>query len=105
MASHLPFGKRVRFYRERRDLHQWQLGELLNRSDDWVYRVESGRIPVNNVKIREDLAHALRVHVEDLQGAPTLLDDHNNHFPRVRRGFAPRPAVPVGISARWAVRR
>ncbi|MGW2875939.1 helix-turn-helix domain-containing protein [Streptomyces sp. NPDC001233] len=79
MANHLPFGKRVRFYRERRGLHQWQLGELLNRSEDWVYRVESGRIPVNNVKMLADLADALRVHVEDLQGAPTLLDDHNDH--------------------------
>lgn len=76
-ANHLSFGKRVRFYRERRGLHQWQLGELLNRSEDWVYRVESGRIPVNNVKMLADLAEALRVHVEDLQGAPTLLDDHN----------------------------
>ncbi|KUJ67762.1 XRE family transcriptional regulator [Streptomyces albus subsp. albus] len=79
MANHLPFGKRVRFYRERRGLHQWQLGELLNRSEDWVYRVESGRIPVNNVKMLADLADALRVHVEDLQGSPTLLDDHNDH--------------------------
>ncbi len=79
MANHLPFGKRVRFYRERRGLHQWQLGELLNRSEDWVYRVESGRIPVNNVKMLSDLAGALRVHVEDLQGAPTLLEDHGTH--------------------------
>ncbi|MBR7672256.1 helix-turn-helix domain-containing protein [Streptomyces daliensis] len=79
MANHLPFGKRVRFYRERRGLHQWQLGELLNRSEDWVYRVESGRVPVNNVKMLADLAEALRVHVEDLQGVPALLDDRDSH--------------------------
>jgi transcriptional regulator with XRE-family HTH domain len=79
MADHLAFGKRVRFYRERRGLHQWQLGELLNRSEDWVYRVESGRIPVNNVKMLSDLADALRVHLEDLQGAPVLLEDHDGH--------------------------
>jgi transcriptional regulator with XRE-family HTH domain len=78
IADHLAFGKRVRFYRKRRGLHQWQLGELLGRSEDWVYRVESGRIPVNNVKMLVDLAAALRVHVEDLQGAPTLLDDRGD---------------------------
>ncbi|WP_184503352.1 helix-turn-helix domain-containing protein [Streptomyces botrytidirepellens] len=79
MTDRRPFGKRVKFYRERRGLHQWQLGELLNRSEDWVYRVEAGTIPVNNVKMLADLADALRVHVEDLQGAPTLLDDHEDH--------------------------
>ncbi|MBV9023650.1 MAG: helix-turn-helix transcriptional regulator [Streptomycetaceae bacterium] len=78
MTDHLTFGKRVRFYRERRGLHQWQLGELLGRSEDWVYRVESGRIPVNNVKMLADLAAALRVHVEDLQSTPTLLDDRGH---------------------------
>ncbi|WP_208973042.1 helix-turn-helix domain-containing protein [Streptomyces malaysiensis] len=79
MTDHLPFGKRVRFYRKRRGLSQRQLGDLLGRSEDWVYRVESGRIPVNNVKMLADLAHALRVHVEDLQGTPTLLDDRGPH--------------------------
>ncbi len=78
MTDHLPFGKRVRFYRERRGLHQWQLGELLNRSEDWVYRVEAGRIPVNSVKMLADLAEALRVHVEDLQGRPALLGDQKD---------------------------
>ena len=79
MTDGLSFGERVKFYRKRRGLHQWLLGELLNRSEDWVYRVEKGRIPVNNVKMLADLADALRVHVEDLQGAPTLLDDHKDH--------------------------
>ncbi|MFD7101752.1 helix-turn-helix domain-containing protein [Streptomyces celluloflavus] len=77
MTDHLEFGKRVRFYRKRRGLHQRQLGELLGRSEDWVYRVESGRIPVNNVKMLADLADALRVPIEDLQGVPVLLEDHD----------------------------
>lgn len=79
MTDDLPFGKRIRFYRKRRGMSQRQLGDLLNRSEDWVYRVESERIPVNNVKMLEDLAHALRVHVEDLQGKPTMLDDRGDH--------------------------
>ncbi len=78
MTDHLTFGKRVRFYRERRGLRQRELGELLNRSEDWVYRVESDRIPVNSIKTQTDLADALRVHLEDLQGSPTLLDDHGD---------------------------
>ncbi|MFI1801265.1 multiprotein-bridging factor 1 family protein [Streptomyces sp. NPDC020379] len=79
MTDHRAFGERVKFYRERRGLHQWQLAELLNRSEDWVHRVEAGRIPVNNVKMLMDLADALRVHLEDLQGAPTLLEDQGDH--------------------------
>ncbi|WP_274919138.1 helix-turn-helix domain-containing protein [Streptomyces sp. WZ-12] len=75
MTDHLEFGKRVRFYRKRRGVQQRQLGELLGRSEDWVYRVETGRIPVNNVKMLADLADALRVHLEDLQGTPVLLED------------------------------
>ncbi|MER6048433.1 helix-turn-helix transcriptional regulator [Streptomyces sp. NPDC001793] len=75
MTDHLEFGKRVKFYRKRRGMQQRQLGELLGRSEDWVYRVESGRIPVNNVKMLADLADALRVHLEDLQGTPVLLED------------------------------
>ncbi|MFE7118355.1 helix-turn-helix domain-containing protein [Streptomyces sp. NPDC057654] len=95
--EHLPFGKRVRFYRERRGIPQWQLGVLLNRSEDWVYRVESGRIPVNNVKMLADLADALRVHIEDLQGAPALLDDHNDH-----RGSVPAIRAALMQSRRLA---
>lgn len=107
MTDHLPFGKRVRFYRERRGLHQWQLGELLNRSEDWVYRVESGRIPVNNVKMLADLAHALRVHVEDLQGAPGLVADHEDHVasvPRIRAALMHSRVLAGGLFDREPLR-
>ncbi|MER7349201.1 helix-turn-helix transcriptional regulator [Streptomyces aurantiacus] len=79
MADAFSFGKRVRFYRKRRGLRQWELGALLDRSEDWVYRVEAGRIPVNSVKMLADLAQALRVAVVDLQGAPVLLEDRRGH--------------------------
>ncbi|MFC5718992.1 helix-turn-helix domain-containing protein [Streptomyces gamaensis] len=79
MSEQLTFGKRVKFYRERRGLHQWQLAELLSRSEDWVYRVEADKIPVNNVRMLMDLAEALRVHLEDLHGAPVLLADNDGH--------------------------
>ncbi|WP_249375361.1 helix-turn-helix transcriptional regulator [Streptomyces sp. I05A-00742] len=78
MTDHKAFGSRVRFYRERRRLTQRELGALLCRSEGWVYRVESGRIPVNTVKMLMDIAEALRVHLEDVQGAPSLLDDRGN---------------------------
>lgn len=79
MTDHLTFGQRVRFYRERRGLRQWELGALMDRSEDWVYRVEADRIPVNSVKRLTELADALRVHLEDLQGSPALLDDRGDH--------------------------
>ncbi|MEU8583890.1 helix-turn-helix domain-containing protein [Streptomyces abikoensis] len=79
MTDHFTFGQRVGYYRKRRGLAQRELGELLSRSEDWVYRVESDRIPVNNVKMLADLAEALRVPLEDLQGRPALLEDHGEH--------------------------
>ncbi|MEU8552215.1 helix-turn-helix transcriptional regulator [Streptomyces roseoverticillatus] len=79
MTDHLTFGQRVRFYRKRRKLTQAELGVLLSRSADWVYRVEKDRLTVNSVKRLTSIAEALRVHVEDLQGAPTLLDDRDGH--------------------------
>ncbi|MFI9238499.1 helix-turn-helix domain-containing protein [Streptomyces sp. NPDC053079] len=79
MTNHLTFGQRLKFYRDRRELTQRELGELVGRSEDWVYRVESDRIPVERIKMLTDLADALRIHVEDLQGSPALLDDYGDH--------------------------
>ncbi|MEU1353021.1 helix-turn-helix transcriptional regulator [Streptomyces cinnamoneus] len=79
MTNHLTFGQRLKFYRDRRQLTQRELGDLVGRTEDWVYRVESDRIPVGRVKMLTDLADALRIHVEDLQGSPTLLDDHGDY--------------------------
>ncbi|MEV4742692.1 helix-turn-helix transcriptional regulator [Streptomyces sp. NPDC049555] len=78
MHDHLTFGQRVRFYRERRGLNRQELAELLDRSQDWLYRVETDRIPVNSIRTRKDLADVLRVHLEDLQGSPSLLEDHGD---------------------------
>ncbi|GAA2724977.1 MULTISPECIES: helix-turn-helix transcriptional regulator [Streptomyces] len=78
MTDHLTFGQRVRFYRERRELNRQELAELLGRSQDWLYRVETDRLPVNSIRTRTDLADVLRVHLEDLQGSPALLEDHAN---------------------------
>lgn len=90
MTDHLTFGQRVKFYRKRRKLRQWELGQLLNRSEDWVYRVESDRLAVNSVKLLTSIAEALRVHVEDLQGSPMLLEDQGGHRASV-------PAIRVAL--------
>ncbi|WP_371652612.1 MULTISPECIES: helix-turn-helix domain-containing protein [unclassified Streptomyces] len=87
IADRLAFGRRTRFHRERRGLTQGELGALLNRSEDWVYRVESGRIPVNNLKMLTDLAAALRIRLEDLLGSAALLDGRDEcdgHLPAIR---------------------
>ncbi|QEV64471.1 XRE family transcriptional regulator [Streptomyces spectabilis] len=70
MTERFSFGRRVRFHRRRRGLLQRELGALLGRSEDWVYRVEADRIPVNNVRMLSDLAEALRVEVRDLEDTP-----------------------------------
>ncbi|MFH8993231.1 multiprotein-bridging factor 1 family protein [Streptomyces sp. NPDC017940] len=86
MTQSSSFGKRVRFHRKRRGLLQWELGALLSRSEDWVYRVEADRIPVNSIKMFLDLAQALRVQVKDLCEQPTSIGDGNDigNIPAIR---------------------
>lgn len=70
----MPIGERIAHYRARRGLTQLGLGGMVNRSEDWVSKVERGVIPVSSFSMLVDLAHALGVKdLVDLTGHPLAL--------------------------------
>jgi transcriptional regulator with XRE-family HTH domain len=69
-----PIGERIAHFRTRRGLSQLALGAIVERSEDWVSKVERGVIPVSNFSKLVDLAQALGVKdLKDLTGHPLAL--------------------------------
>src|SRR6266511_928233 len=60
--GYLPIGERIRHRRRARGLSQLRLAGLVDRTEDWVSKVERGEIPVDRV------ADALKVPLSDLLG-------------------------------------
>ena len=92
-GDHLSIGERVAFYRARRGLTQAVLANLVNRSEDWLSKVERGERQIRRLDVLGDLATALRVSLSDLLGQPVLLEDDCQHddVPAVRDALmAPR---------------
>jgi len=70
----MPIGERIAHYRARKGLTQLGLGGMVNRSEDWVSKVERGVIPVSSFSMLVDLAHALGVKdLVKLTGHPLAL--------------------------------
>jgi len=68
----MPIGERIGMYRRRRGLSQLRLGGLINRSEDWVSKVERGEIPIDRLSVLISVAGALQVTLAD------LLRDHRH---------------------------
>lgn len=73
--DHLSIGQRIAFYRARRGMTQDTLGALVDRSEDWVSKIERGEREIRRIDVLVDLARALRVTLGDLLGEPVLLED------------------------------
>jgi transcriptional regulator with XRE-family HTH domain len=92
-GDHLSIGERVAFYRARRGLTQAVLAGLVNRSEDWLSKVERGERQIRRLDVLGELARALRVSLADLLGQPVLLEDdrRQDDVPAVRDALmAPR---------------
>jgi transcriptional regulator with XRE-family HTH domain len=66
--GYLPIGERVRYRRRARGLSQLRLAGLVDRTEDWVSKVERGEIPVDRISVLIRLAEALKVPLSDLLG-------------------------------------
>lgn len=78
-----PIGERIAFFRARRGMTQRTLGALVQRSEDWVSKVERGALPVSSFSKVVDLAQALGIkNLQDLTGHPLALtpDDSPEHL-------------------------
>lgn len=70
----LTIGERVAWYRRRRGLSQEVLAGLVERTADWLSKVENGRIQLDRLSVIHQLAQTLQVTVGDLIGDPQLMD-------------------------------
>jgi transcriptional regulator with XRE-family HTH domain len=74
MANGLTIGERVAWYRRRRGMSQTVLAGTVNRTEDWVSKVENNRIDLDRLSIIRALADALDVSLGDLLAEPSLMD-------------------------------
>src|SRR6266540_3734875 len=70
--GYLPIGERIRHRRRARGLSQLRLAGLVDRTEDWVSKVERGEIPVDRISVLIKLADALKVPLSDLLGEHNL---------------------------------
>jgi len=66
--GYLPIGERIRLRRRARGLSQLRLAGLVDRSEDWVSKVERGEIPIDRISVLLRVAEALKVPLSDLLG-------------------------------------
>ncbi len=94
----LTTGQRIQAYRKRQGLSQPALGSFVDRSADWVSKVERDVIPVNGFPMLLELARVLRVRdVADLTGRAIValtLDESPAHesVPGIRRALHTQPS-------------
>lgn len=74
MTDHLSFGERIAWYRRRRGMSQEVLAGLVNRTPDWLSKVENDRIELDRLSVIKSLATALDVSVGELLAEPSLTD-------------------------------
>ncbi|MFF9901261.1 helix-turn-helix domain-containing protein [Streptomyces longispororuber] len=103
----LTIGQRIKWLRERRGMSQPALGGLIGRSENWVYKAEHDRMPVDRVPVLLALCRALRCSMEDLtggyvSGAASGNAEHQ-HVPAIRQALSlPSSMLPLrveGVSA------
>ncbi len=75
MDGYLPIGERVRELRRRRGLSQIRLAALVDRSENWVSKVERGEIPLDRVSVLIRVAGALKVSPAELIRDPGVAHD------------------------------
>ena len=74
MTTAMTIGERIAFYRRRRGLSQLVLAGLVGRTEDWLSKVENGRIELDRLSVIRRVAEALDIEIGDLVGEPTLLE-------------------------------
>ncbi|MFE0765147.1 helix-turn-helix domain-containing protein [Streptomyces smyrnaeus] len=95
-------GQRIKWLRERRGLSQKVLGDLIGRSENWVYKIEHDLMPVDRVPVLITLCQALRCSMEDLTGGYvadiTTGEAEHEHVPGIRQALSlPLSLLPLKV--------
>jgi transcriptional regulator with XRE-family HTH domain len=94
--GYLPIGERIRHRRRARGLSQLRLAALVDRTEDWVSKVERGEIPVDRISVLVRLADALKVPLSDLLGEQNLQSEQTaalNETAGLRRVLSTVPGL------------
>jgi transcriptional regulator with XRE-family HTH domain len=73
MTNTLTIGERVAWYRRRRGLSQEVLAGLVDRTADWLGKIENNRIELDRLSVINALADVLDVSLADLLAQPSML--------------------------------
>ncbi|MFJ4686226.1 helix-turn-helix domain-containing protein [Streptomyces sp. NPDC088789] len=97
-------GQRIKWWRERRGLSQKMLGDLSGRSENWVYKIENDRIPLERLPILITLSRVLRCSLADLTGGYVSGIDtggaEHEHVPLIRQTLSlPASLLPQRIGS------
>lgn len=74
MTNGLTLGERVAWYRRRRGMSQTVLAGSVNRTEDWVSKIENNHIDLDRLSVIRALADALDVSIGDLLAEPSLME-------------------------------
>jgi transcriptional regulator with XRE-family HTH domain len=66
LGTDLTIGERVAWYRRRRGLSQQVLANLVDRTEDWLNKVENNRIQLDRLSVITALARELDITLGDL---------------------------------------
>ncbi|MER7167985.1 helix-turn-helix domain-containing protein [Micromonospora sp. NPDC000207] len=109
----LPIGRRVAYWRGRRNLSQQVFADRIGKSKSWVDKVERGIRRLDRVSVLDEIAEALRIDVSLLldpvgeRRVVTPGDDLRGAVARVRTALArhdPAPRTPSVAELQKAVR-
>jgi transcriptional regulator with XRE-family HTH domain len=74
IGADLTIGERVAWYRRRRGLSQQVLANLVDRTEDWLNKVENNRIQLDRLSVITALARELDITLGDLLAEPSLVE-------------------------------
>src|SRR3712207_2000721 len=74
IGQDLTVGERIAWYRRRRGMSQEVLAGIVDRTVDWLSKIENNKIELDRLSVIRAVADALDVSVGDLVGEPTLLE-------------------------------
>lgn len=74
MTNTLTIGERVAWYRRRRGMSQTVLADRVQRTEDWISKVENNHIDLDRLSVIRSLAGALDVSLGDLLAEPSLME-------------------------------
>ncbi|GAA2368163.1 helix-turn-helix transcriptional regulator [Dactylosporangium salmoneum] len=103
MTNNLTIGERVAWYRRRRGMSQEVLAGRVDRTVDWLSKVENNRIDLDRLSVIKSLADVLDVALADLVAEPSLMqwtsDSGMRTVPALRAALMDyRRVTPFGAS-------